>query len=125
MPEWLGTAILVAVIVAICTLAVVSYGKKLSKGCCGTAGDKEKRIAPKQGEYPHHVTVTVGGMTCEKCAVRIENGFNRLDGVSAAVDHRTGTVEIRSREPLTALVIRKTIIELGYTVESISEPPKN
>lgn len=125
MPEWLGTAILVAVIVAVCTLALVSYGKKLSKGCCGTSGDKEKRIAPKQGEFSYHVTVTVGGMTCEKCAVRIENGFNRLDGVSAAVDHRAGTAEIRSREPLTALLIRKTIIELGYTVESISETVEN
>ncbi len=125
MPEWLGTAILVAVIVAVCTLALVSYGKKLSKGCCGTAGDKEERIAPKQGEFQRLVTVKIGGMTCEKCAVRIENGFNRMDGVSTKVDHKTGIAEIRSAEPLTALVIRKTIIELGYTVESISEPVKN
>lgn len=120
MPEWLGNAVLIAVIVAICTLAVVSYGKKLSKGCCGTDGDKEKRIAPKQGEFPHHATVAVGGMTCEKCAVCIENGFNRLDGVSASVDHRSGTAEIHSAEPVSELVIRKTVVDLGYSVREIT-----
>ena len=120
MPEWLGTAILIALIVAVCTIAVVSYGKKLSKGCCGTAGDKEERLAPKKGDFSNVTMVEIGGMTCEKCAIRIENGFNRLDGVSATVDHKSGIAEVRSAGPLYELVIRKTVIDLGYSIVNMS-----
>lgn len=120
MPEWLGTAILIAVIIAVCTIAVVSYGKKLSKGCCGTAGDKETRIALKKGDFPNVTKVSIGGMTCDKCAIRIENSFNRLDGVSASVDHKSGVAEIRSAEPLSEFIIRKTVIDLGYTILNIT-----
>lgn len=121
MPEWLGTAIIVAVLVVVCVFAVLSYRRKLSKGCCGTTGSEEKRLAEKQGDFSHTVQVTVGEMTCEKCAIRIENGFNRLDGVKASVDHRSGIAVVCSEQPLSPLMIRKTVVELGYTVINIED----
>lgn len=121
MPEWLGTAVIIAIIAVICVIAVISYIRKLSKGCCGTAADKEKRLAQKQGSFPYSVTVSIGGMTCENCAARIENGFNRLDGVSASVDHKSATAVIRSEKPLSETTIRRTVMELGYTLISINK----
>lgn len=120
MPQWVGTAVIIAIIAAVCVIAVVSYIRRLSKGCCGTAADKETRLAPKRGDFPYSVTVSIGGMTCENCAARIENGFNRLDGVNATVDHKTGKAVIRSETPLSETTVRRTIIQLGYTLISIS-----
>lgn len=59
-------------------------------------------------------------MTCEKCAVRVANGFNRQQGISAEVSLKEWTVKIRSEEPLSEVIIRKTIIELGYSVSEIN-----
>ncbi|MBQ8171863.1 MAG: heavy-metal-associated domain-containing protein [Oscillospiraceae bacterium] len=121
MPEWTGTALVIVVIAAICAVAVISYVKKLSKGCCGTGADKEKRIMAQQGDMSYHYTVEVDGMSCEKCAIRVENGFNRQQGISARVDLKAGTAEIRSEKPLAELIIRKTIVELGYTTGRLTE----
>lgn len=121
MPEWFGTAAVIAVIVVICVFAVIGYVKKLSKGCCGTGGDNEKRIGAKQETLPVNYTVEVGSMFCEKCAVRVENAFNKLEGVSARVLHKTGLAEIGSEKELSELIIRKTIVDLGYTAGAITK----
>lgn len=121
MPEWFGTVAIIAVIAVICVFAVIGYVKKLSKGCCGTGGDKEKRIGARLEKLPVNYTVEVGGMFCEKCAVRIENAFNRQEGVSAHVSHKTGLAEIGSEKELPELIIRKTIVDLGYTAGKITQ----
>lgn len=120
MPEWISTAVIIVVIAVICVFAVISYVRKLSKGCCGTAADIERKLEAKQGDYRYSNTVEVGGMTCEKCAVRVANGFNRQKGISAEVSLKEGTVKIRSEEPLSEVIIRKTIIELGYSAGEIN-----
>ena len=121
MPEWLTTAVIVAVIVGICAVAVLSYIKKLSKGCCGTASDKENRIEAADGDYRYFYTVQVTGMTCPKCSLRIENGFNRQKGIKAEADHKSGIVNISSEKELAEILIRKTVIDLGYSISAISE----
>ncbi len=121
MPEWLTTALIVVVIVVICVFAVMSYVKKLSKGCCGTASDDEKRVEATDGEYKYFYTAQVDGMTCPKCSLRIENGFNRQSGVKAEADHRSGIVSISSERELAEILIRKTVIDLGYSVCSVKK----
>ena len=36
-----------------------------------------------------HVDLTVSGMTCASCAMRIEKRLNQLDGVEATVNYAT------------------------------------
>ena len=119
MSEWIGTAVIVAVLAAISVIAVIRYVRTLSGGCCGTGGDKPRRIEAVCGSYDIRCAVEVGGMSCEKCAVRIENGFNRQQGICAKADFRNGIVHIAAQEPIPELMIRKTIVDLGYTAGKI------
>ncbi|MCI5669324.1 MAG: heavy-metal-associated domain-containing protein [Oscillospiraceae bacterium] len=60
-------------------------------------------------------------MTCKNCAVRIENVFNRQEGIFARVDFKSGSAEVSAKEPLSEFVIRQTVIGLGYSVEAGSD----
>ena len=117
------TAIIIVFLVGSCVMAVKSYAKKLSHGCCGAGGDKEQKLTKTAdlAEYKFRYSVKIGGMTCKNCAVRIENTFNRQEGISAQVNFKSGTAEVSAKEPLTEIVIRQTVIGLGYSVEEIKQ----
>ncbi|MGN1120421.1 MAG: heavy-metal-associated domain-containing protein [Oscillospiraceae bacterium] len=117
------TAIIIVLLVGACVIAVRSYAKKLAHGCCGAGGDNEQRIAKTADleEYKYHYSVKIGGMSCKNCAVRIENAFNRQEGIFAQVDFKSGSAELSAKEPLPVIVIRQTVIGLGYSVEEIKQ----
>ena len=75
----MGTAVLIVVLVAAVVFGVKSYMKKLSSGCCGTSVEKEKRIGARDSDethYPYAYEITVEGMHCGNCAMRLENAFH-------------------------------------------------
>lgn len=115
------TAIIIVLLVGVCAFAVWSYLKKLSHGCCGAGGDKEQKISKTAdlSEFKYNYSVKIGGMTCKNCAVRIENAFNRQEGMFGQVDFKCGTAEVSAKEPLPEIIIRQTVIGLGYSVEGI------
>lgn len=122
MPENLPTILIIAVIAVVCVIAVFSIIKRAKSGCCGAGGgDIEEHIKKDISDYSNSCTVKIGGMHCDKCANRIATAFNRQDGVYAEVDWRSGMAHILSKEPLPELLIRRTVIGLDYTVDSISE----
>lgn len=104
-------------------MAVKSYAKKLAHGCCGAGGDKERKLTKTVdlAEYKYHYSVKISGMTCKNCAVRIENAFNRQEGIFARVNFKSGCAEVSAKEPLTEIVIRQTVVGLGYSVEEIKQ----
>lgn len=113
------TAIIIAALLAIAVYTVKSYVKRMSSGCCGAGGDKEKRIAPENTDtssYPYSVKVSIGGMHCEKCAMRIENAFNKLEGFYAIADFKEGSANIYSKAPVSDFDIRSKIVGLDYSV---------
>lgn len=115
----MATAVIIIVIVIICVLAVKGYMKKLSKGCCGTGGDDIERISPIDEDvshYPYITELSVGGMTCKNCAMRIENAFNKNDGYYATVDFKTAHAVIRTKSEASQSEIRRIIYQLGYTI---------
>lgn len=118
----MATGIIIALLIAICLTAVKSYLKKLAHGCCGAGGDEEKRSKSKHdlSECKYRYTVKIGGMSCKKCAAKIENAFNR-QGIYSQVDFKNGTVEIYSPSPVAEFNVRQTIVGLGYSVERTEE----
>lgn len=120
----ISTAVIVVGLVVICVLSVKSYMKKLRNGCCGGSGDgpeKKVKVTDRNKEhYPYTVSAVIDGMVCGKCATRVENAFNRMDGVWAKVDLSQKQATIRSKEPLGEENIRNAVRQAGYTVLKIS-----
>ena len=119
----MATAIIIVLLVTVCVFAVWGYVRKLSRGCCGASGDKERKITKNTdlAECKFRYFVKIGGMSCKNCAVRIENAFNRQEGIFARVDFKSGSAEVSAKEPLPEIVIRQTVIGLGYSVEEIKQ----
>ncbi len=116
----MGTVIIVVLIAALCVIGAISYAKRLSHGCCGTGGSERKVTKNADlSEYKYQYSVKIGGMSCKNCAVRIENAFNRQEGIYARADFKTGISEISAKEPVSDFELRKTILGLGYSVEEI------
>lgn len=117
------TAIIIVLLVGACVVAVRSYAKKLSRGCCGAGGDKERKAAKTAdlSEFRYIYSVKISGMSCKNCAVRIANAFNRQEGIFAQVDFKSGTAVVYTKEPLPENVIRQTVVGLGYSVEEMKQ----
>lgn len=124
IPNIIITALIISALVIVAIFSLKTYLKNLAQGCCGTDGGKERKIKVDRSaisEYRYKYTVEIAGMTCKNCSIRIENVFNRRDGVSAEVSLAEGKAVIRAEEPLTAVFIRQTIVGLGYSVSDILE----
>lgn len=122
--KYLSTIIIVAVLAIICVFAVVSYVKKVKHGCCGTdrcssTGTSEKRIKVIDKNPEHYkrcVQLTISGMTCSRCKLRVENAFNAKKNVWAEVNLKEGTVVVRMKEELPDDTLRRIVSRVGYTV---------
>lgn len=99
--------------------AVVFRRFRRGGGCCGEHGPAEKRIRVRDrnpSHYPFSVTMTVGGMVCENCAVKVENALNALDGVRASVDPGTGRAVVRAGSAPDERILREAVRNAGYVV---------
>ncbi len=114
----MATVIICLVLVVICVYAVISYKKKISKGCCG-GGDSEIKVKPADSDkshYGHKAVIRIGGMSCRECAVRVENAFNKKDGYYAKVNLHKKSGEILSKAILTEDDVREVLEKCGYTL---------
>ncbi len=117
------TAAIIIALALVCFLAIRSYIRKLAHGCCNAGSDTEQRLSKSAdlSNYAHRYSVKIGGMTCKNCALRIENAFNRQEGLAARVDFKSGLAEVASNSQIAELTLRKTVVELGYSVEEIAD----
>ena len=80
-----------------------------------TSTDTETPIAT-----PHEVELTIGGMTCATCAVRVEKKLNRMEGVLATVNYTTEKAKVSYADGVGVDDLIATVVKTGYTAE---EPP--
>ncbi|MFI6276515.1 heavy metal translocating P-type ATPase [Streptomyces sp. NPDC050988] len=69
---------------------------------------------------PAEVELTIGGMTCASCAVRVEKKLNRMDGVTATVNYATEKAKVSYAQGVLVTDLIATVVKTGYTAE---EPP--
>src|SRR3712207_6547123 len=67
-------------------------------------------------------TLTVQGMTCASCAMRIEKKLNRMDGVTASVNYATGTAHVAYPAELDPAELVATVERTGYKAQ-LPAPP--
>ena len=102
--------------------AIISYRKKLTRGCCGAGGDSVEKVGTADknpADYPYQYIVSIEGMTCKNCAARIENKFNQMDEYLAKVNLRKNTALIRSKTDVTDGDLKSVVARAGYHITSV------
>lgn len=113
-------AIIIAILVLILFIALQQVKKKLKGGGCCSGGsttirDKKTLTKPKIGEK----VLSVEGMHCENCEIRVENALNRLDGVLCKVNLKKKTATVSYSAEVSDELLKETVEKLGYKVTAI------
>ena len=77
------TVIICAVLALIAALAIRSYVKSCETAVVELEATVKKRLRPPDRElshYPYAWRIKIDGMSCKRCALRIENAFHEKDG---------------------------------------------
>ena len=73
-------------------------------------------------EQRQAIEISVGGMTCASCAMRIEKKLNKLDGVTATVNYATEKAKVEFPAQITPDDLVATIEATGYSAV-LPRPP--
>ena len=112
--------VIIGILLVVLILAVLRAKKHFKGGgCCGsgsnTIRDKKSLTAPKIGEK----VMTIEGMHCENCEIRVENALNRLDHVACKVSWKKKTAVISYSEEISDEMLKETVERMGYQVTYI------
>ena len=113
-------AIIIIVLLLILYFALLRAKKHFKGGgCCGsgstTIRDKKTLTGPKIGEK----VLTIEGMHCENCEIRVENALNRLDDVVCKVNLKKKTAIVSYSKEASDELLKETVEKLGYKVTAI------
>lgn len=112
--------IIIVILVLVIIFALLQVKKRLKGGgyCNGgsnTIRDKKKLTEPKIGEK----VLTIEGMHCENCEIRVENALNRLENVACKVSFKKKTAVISYSKEVSDDLLKETVERLGYKVTDI------
>ena len=112
--------IIIAILLAIVVFALLRAKKHFKGGgCCGSGSNtiriKKTLDAPQIGQK----TMTIEGMICENCEIRVENVLNRLDNVAASVSWKKGKAVVAYSAEVADDVLRTAVEKMGYKVTRI------
>lgn len=118
--------IIVCLLAAAVLWAAIHTARKMRHGggCCGECMAAEKKLPVRdrnKSHYPYTVQMKIEGMTCERCARRIENALNSLDGVWARVDIGSHTARVLLKNPPDEAKLTQAVIAAGYTVSETGD----
>lgn len=112
--------IIIGVVIVILVVALLRVKKHFKGGgCCGSGSNtirsKKKLTEPKLGEK----VLSVEGMHCENCEIRVENALNRLDGVACKVNLKKKTATVSYSAEVSDALLKETVEKMGYRVTQI------
>lgn len=110
-----------ALVVAAVASAIALLRRRRTRGsaCCGTHDRMPRRTGPRdrtKAHYRHETTFTVAGMTCESCAIRVENALNALPGTWATVRIADHTARVRTMDEPDRQAMREAVAKAGYAL---------
>lgn len=112
--------IIVGILLVVIMVAIFRIKKHFKGGgCCGsgsnTIRDKKTLTAPKLGEK----VMTIEGMSCENCEIRVENALNRLGNVACKVSWKKKTAVVSYSAEVSNELLKATVEKMGYQVTNI------
>ncbi len=70
---------------------------------------------------PREVSLSIEGMTCAACAVRIEKKLNKLDAVRATVNYATASARVTAPAGMPVAELIGTVERAGYTARAVTQ----
>jgi Cu+-exporting ATPase len=67
------------------------------------------------------IDLSVQGMTCAACAVRVQKKLGKLDGVTAAVNYATGTARVTAPAGLPVETLTDAVAAAGYSATQAAD----
>lgn len=114
-----------ALVVAAAAVAAVYAVRRARRGsaCCGEHETVKRRRASDRNpaHYPYGAELTIGGMTCENCARRVENALNALEDTWATVRIDSCKARVRCKHAPDEAALRRAVREAGYVVTGYAE----
>lgn len=112
--------IIVVILAVVIILALIRARKHFQGGgCCGSGSNTIRSQKTLTDPILGKKRLIVEGMTCENCAIRIENALNRLDGVLCKVNLRKKTAAVSYSAEVSDDVLKAAVEKLGYTVTEV------
>lgn len=113
--------IIIIVLLAIFMFAIFRAKKHFKGGgCCGSGGNTIRDKKSLTGSKPGEKVLSVEGMHCENCEIRVENALNRLDNVVCKVNLKRKTATVSYSAEVSDDLLKETVERLGYEVTNIS-----
>lgn len=116
MDNYIILGILAVILVFAASRAVKHF---MGGGCCGSGSNtirsKKELAGPKLGEK----VMTIEGMHCVNCEIRVENALNRLEHVAAKVNWKKKTAVISFSAEISDQALKETVEKLGYQVTDL------
>ena len=122
-------AVMIAAAVVITVIVVLILVLRIRRGggCCGEHEQAPKKLkASRRSLTDHKYTyiAEVDGMVCSNCLTRVENAFNRIDGIYAKGELSSKTVKLLSISPLTRRQAADILSGTTYTLIDLREERK-
>ncbi len=122
-------AAIIIVAIAVLLIAYAVYGTvqkargKSKSSCCGGPETirKERVEDTDKSHYPYKYIVSIDGMMCSQCALRVENAFNATGSMWAKVNLGKHSAEVLTKNEMKQEDFAAALGELDYTVTS-AEP---
>ena len=116
----------VLLLIVLVAALVLMMRRKNSSGssCCGSKETLEPRIKPKdrnKSHYSFHYVAEIEGMVCSNCARRVENAFQKNDGIMARVDLYGKKSDVLSKQPLDDTDVRDMLSGTSYVLKDFRE----
>ncbi|MEE6289183.1 heavy metal translocating P-type ATPase [Georgenia sp. MJ173] len=72
-------------------------------------------VSPARQPVATPIELTIGGMTCASCAMRVEKKLNKLDGVTATVNYATEKAQVSAPDGIDVAALIAEVEKTGYT----------
>jgi copper chaperone len=119
------TAIICLILFLIIIFSVKNFLKRISIGCCG-GGDapcKNSATDKNKKHYPFEARLEISGMSCQSCAIHVENALNSLEGVWAKVSLSKQAAVVLMKSELSDAQLTRPVATAGYLVCEIHRIP--
>jgi len=115
--------VILSVLAAALFFGIRGMRRSLRSGCCGSGEAVPKKLKVQDRNHVHYcyeARLSIDGMMCSNCCIRVENSLNSLGEVWASADLETQTVKALMKEKIETSTLENAVRGAGYQVTGVT-----